>query len=424
MLLRFSVTNFLSMRDRQELSLAVSSLKDTDEGLIDAPMVPSGKVLPVAMIYGANASGKSNLLEAIHYMRSAVLNSHREGKPGGGISRVPFALDPEYANTPSVFEIDFIVYGIRYHYGFEATDEEYVAEWLFSFPKGRRQTLFERTDKTFKFGRELKGRNRVIEDLTRPNSLFVSAAAQNHHKQLSKVAEFFRSMFGVTAVAISGEIASLKLADNELDNRVIDFLKSIGSGVVDYQRQESELTEEMKALNRDVFSVLQKYMHESIDFDLENQLNVEIKLGHTGKDGKSVFFDLDRESAGTRRLLVILGHVFHALDQGNLLVIDELDSSLHTQACDAILALFASRKTNPKGAQLITTTHDTNLLCSPLLRRDEIWFTEKDDEGATSLYPLSDIRTRKGDNIEKGYLQGRYGAVPFSGSITDLVDAG
>jgi AAA15 family ATPase/GTPase len=120
---------------------------------------------------------------------------------------------------------------------------------------------------------------------------------------------------------------------------------------------------------------------------------------------------------------MLLGLVFQALDEGAPFVIDELDASLHTQACEAVLALFSSPETNPRGAQLIATTHDTNLLRSRMLRRDQIWFTEKDGHGATHLYPLTDIRTRKEDNIEKGYLQGRFGAIPFSGSISDLVSA-
>ena len=129
---------------------------------------------------------------------------------------------------------------------------------------------------------------------------------------------------------------------------------------------------------------------------------------------------MERESAGTRRLLIVLDLAFRALDEGAPLFIDELNASLHTQAAEVVLNLFCSRETNPKGAQLIATTHDTNLLASSALRRDEVWFTEKDTEGATHLYPLTDIRTRKGDNIEKGYLQGRYGAVPFDDPISAL----
>ncbi|CAA7626442.1 conserved hypothetical protein [Magnetospirillum sp. UT-4] len=127
------------------------------------------------------------------------------------------------------------------------------------------------------------------------------------------------------------------------------------------------------------------------------------------------------ESDGTRRLLVILQAAFNALDTGGLLIVDELSSSLHTKAAEAILALFCDRATNPKGAQIIATTHDTNLLRSEWLRRDQVWFTEKDEGGATHLYPLSDFRTRPGDNFEKGYLQGRYGAIPFAGDVRSLL---
>ena len=147
---------------------------------------------------------------------------------------------------------------------------------------------------------------------------------------------------------------------------------------------------------------------------------IGIELGHRGRDGKPVYFDLDRESAGTRRLLVTLGFAFRALDEGTALVIDELDASLHTHASEAVLKLFCSPETNAKGAQLVATTHDTSLMATALLRRDQLWFSEKGADGATQLYPLSDIRTRKGDNIERGYLQGRYGAVPFNDPISSF----
>ena len=149
-----------------------------------------------------------------------------------------------------------------------------------------------------------------------------------------------------------------------------------------------------------------------------------LRFAHRRCDGADVNFTADMESDGTRRLLYMLAPVFHALDNGTLLIVDELNAHLHTQVCEAVLALFSSPETNPKGAQLIATTHDTNLLRSPYLRRDQVWFAEKDRDGATHLFPLTDIRTRKGDNLEKGYLQGRYGAVPYAGSVRDLLKGG
>ncbi len=179
------------------------------------------------------------------------------------------------------------------------------------------------------------------------------------------------------------------------------------------------MSKEAQELRREIASAIRKVSKEPFEFGPE----FAIELAHRGSEGEAIYFDLDHESAGTRRLLILLGSVFHALDDGVPLVVDELDASLHTRACEAVLSLFSSPATNPNGAQMIATTHDTNLLRSPLLRRDQIWFTEKDGEGATHLYPLTDIRTRKGDNIEKGYLQGRYGAIPFSGPIADIFAA-
>lgn len=426
MLLRFSATNHLSMRLQQELTLAASTLKDVTTGLIDCAAVPSGRVLPVVVIYGANASGKSNVVDAIRFMRSAVMLSHSQGDPEGSVPRAPFALDPACAKAPSVFSIDFLIDGVRYHYGFEASDEAFDAEWLYAFPKGSRQTLFDRKGKIFKFGRGLKGRNKVISDLTRPNSLFLSAAAQNDHEHLSKVAGFFRSLRIDSTISIAGMNASMSLADREVDNRAIKFLGKIGTGVIGYRQKEQEVPEEVKALNRNLVAAINKVARgKNILFNsFITDKNVAIELAHQGHDGKSVFFDLDNESAGTRRLLLLLGRIFRVLDEGAVLVIDELDASLHTQACEAVLALFSSPVTNPKGAQMVATTHDINLLQSSMLRRDQVWFTEKDDEGATHLYPLTDIQTRKGDNIRKGYRQGRFGAIPYPGPISDLITAG
>ena len=422
MLLRFSVQNHLSMRRPQALSLLASALKDVEAGLIECSASPDANVLPAAIIYGSNASGKSNLVAAIRYLCWTVLFSHRRGEPGGGVPRTPFALDPACAEEPSIFDADFVIDGSRYHYGFEALDDRFSAEWLHAFPNNRRQLLFERNEQDFRFGRGLKGRNRVIADLTRPNSLFLSAAAQNDHEQLSEVVGFFRSLRCDTEIAVRGPLASMSLTDDDMDARVIKFLERIGTGVIDYRRLEQEIPEELQVFERELNAVLQKVAKGHLEIAAEEKKRRSIiELAHRGHGGEAIFFDLERESAGTRRLLLLLGHVFRALDTGSVLVVDELDASLHTKACEAILELFSTPETNPHGAQLIATTHDTNLLGSPLLRRDQVWFTEKDREGATHLYPLTDIRTRKGDNVEKGYLQGRYGAIAFSGPLHDLV---
>ena len=415
MLLRFGVSNRLSMRDRQELSLTASSLKDPIEGLIDCPSSPSGSVLPAALIYGANASGKTNFIDSLRVMREMVLNSHNKGEPGGGVPlRQPFALDPENAGSPTRFDIDFVMDGVRYHYGFEASDEAFLSEWLYAFPKAHRRMLFEREGDEFHFGRSLGGQNKTIATLVRPNSLFVSAAAQNDHEQLSGVYAYFRSIRGVDGTGVPGDEASSYFVQEEPDDRVIDFLAKIGTGIIEYRREEYEVPEEYRAFRREIEAPARRMLNRSVSSNIDIvDKRTAIEFGHRGHDGDPVFLSVDRESAGTRRLLVVLDLVFRALDEGVTLCVDELDASLHTHAAEAVLALFCSKDTNPRGAQLIATTHDTNLMRSRVLRRDQVWLAEKDAGGATRLYPLTDIRTRSGDDFSKGYLQGRYGAVPF-----------
>ena len=411
MLLRFSVSNHLSIRDSQELLFTASSLKDPSDGLIDCSAAPNESVVPAVVIYGANASGKSNLVDAITVMRHMVLRSHTEGDPGGGVPRQAFRLDTESSRRPSRFEIDFVLDGVRHHYGFEANDREFLSEWLYAFPKSHRRSLFVRDRDDYRFGRDLKGRNSVIAGLTRPNSLYVSAAAQNRHDQLSAVYGYFLSFHGFMGVGVAGPEASAWLANEDVDSRVIDFLGKIDTGICDYRRRETDLPEEMRTFQRELFELVRKRSSESIEFDAEGK-QVAVELGHRSPVGEPVFLDLNLESAGTRRLLLVLSLVYRALDEGTPLAIDELDASLHTLAGSEILKLFCSPETNPRGAQLIATTHDTNLMDASVLRRDQLWFTAKDADGATHLYPLTDIRTRASDNFEKGYLQGRYGAVP------------
>ena len=415
MLLRFSVSNHLSLRDSQELLFTTSSLKDKTEGLIDCAVAPRGSILPAVVIFGANASGKSNLVHALQAMQRMVLFSHTHGEPTGGVPRHAFRLDASYSHKPSHFEIDFVCEGVRYHYGFKADDTAFLSEWLYAIPKSHRRILFEREGNDFRFGRELKGQNNTIAGLTRSNSLYLSAAAQNSHQQISSLFEYFRSMDCLMRIDPSSEYW---LRNKEIDTRVIDFLGKLDTGICGYRRRETELPEESRAALREVLSVVRK-LTSTPDLN-EAAKQVTIELAHQSRDGDPVYLNLGMESAGTQRLLGMLSLAYRSLDAGAPLVIDELDMSLHTLASAAVLKLFCSPETNPNGAQLIATTHDTNLMRWAGLRRDQLWFTKKDEDGATLLYPLTDIRTRRSDNLEKGYLQGRYGAVPFDDPISVL----
>ena len=429
MLLRFSVSNHLSFREPQELSLVASSLKDPEEGLIACPPAPRGSALPAAMVYGPNASGKTNLLHALISMKRAVTESHIHAAPGGGVPRAAFLLDPAGAARPSRFEIDFVLDGVLHNYGFEASDEAFLSEWLYSFPRARARLLFERSSDGFRFGSSLRGRNRIVSELTKPNSLFLSVSAQMDHKQLTRVFEYFSSIRDIPHLGSQADLFSVISHGDIITGKLIEFINSIDRNVVDFQLRNAEISE-------DEFRKVFGGLHDAVKDENNSEtgspfirifdriqsgepLSV-VHLGHKSRDGDPVYLDPGLESAGTLRLMAMLGLVFRDLDRGSLFLIDELDASLHTHAAEALLALFCSPETNPKGAQLIATTHDTNLLNSPLLRRDQIWFTEKDRDGATRLYPLTDIRTRKGDDFERAYLQGRYGAVPSDDLVADL----
>lgn len=425
MLLRFGVSNFKSIRDYQELSLVASSLKDDPAYLLEINGSKE-RAVPLVGVYGANASGKSNLLLAFGHFRSFILTSHSKGPAEGGISRNPFLLDPNSEREPSRFDCDVIIQGIRYHYGFAVDNEKILEEWLYAFPTGSRQVWFHRKSgekPEFQFGKFLKGKNKTIEALTRENSLFLSAAAQNNHEQLSPLHRYFWARFHYSSVSTTDQsfVPDGYLGDDATRRKILSFLTFADTGISDLKMEDFEVRENFRQMFQELDSVVAKRTRTS---DLFTQFMStkpkEIRLAHRGSNGHSTYLKLDSESQGTLALLSILEPIFRALVNGQTLFIDELNTSIHTLLAIRILQLFVSPETNPKGAQLIFTTHDTNLLCANVLRRDEIWFTEKNNEGATHLYPLTNINTRKTDNLEKGYLQGRFGGIPFLGKLEDL----
>ena len=425
MLLRFAVSNFRSIRDEQELSLVASqAIKDDPASLIETPALRKDKALPAALIYGANASGKSNVVEALRFMRQMVVDSHTVLKPGAPLGRSPFRLAPGWPEKESRFDLTFVHAGVRYQYGFTALDDRFGSEWLYSWPSGSRRELFFREGQEFSFGRFFRGDNQMIARNTKENSLFVSAAAQNNHEQLKLIYGVFSELHFKLVASSSLSDVTHHLNMFGLDPRALKLLDSLGTGIRSISIDQHSLFARVKhidpLLSEDMLKAIFGGKFNKNGDPSEVKVTVA-KLGHSTSDGNIELFELRDESTGTVRLLSILGPIFEALDRGSVVIIDEIDSSLHTLAGEQIIKLFQSPKTNPKGAQLIATTHDTSLLKSDALRRDQVWFTEKDGVGVTHLYPLTDIHTRKGDNIEKGYLQGRFGAVPFAGSMDDFM---
>ena len=421
MLIEFRVENHRSLRDEQALTLEAGRIGESSDPRPRGVAGHGEKLLPAAVIYGANASGKSNVLAALAFMRDAVFLSHRQWEPDGGIPRTAFAWGDK-PNESSMFEASFLVEGTKYVYGFAVDDEVVLEEWLFAWPNHRKQVWFERERNWFKFGEHLSGPNESVKEVTRPNALFLSAAAQHGHRQLRWLYAWFGVIIPVNVLGrrlsifhagfvpemfFSSNERQLSLfagdeADDTLATRVGQLLKAADIGIVNIKRIDSEEERRGRTLRRP-----------------------RILLKHQAGDDDS-WLDLEEESEGTKTLIQMAPSVFLALDLGGLLLIDELESSLHPSLGSAIVKMFNSPKTNPKNAQIVFTTHDTNLLGTtlgePPLRRDQVWFTEKDKQGASKLYPLTDYKPRRAENLERGYLQGRYGAIPFLGDIAWITE--
>lgn len=423
MLLRFEAENVSSIVERQELSLVASKLKGNESGLLPVPGTLDLQAVPVALIYGANASGKTNFVRALMFMRNAILSSHSQGNPKGGVPRAPFALDEEIENQPSHFEAEFVVDGSRYIFGFTCDSKDFLTEWLYSFPEGKRRKLYEREGKSVEFGPSMLGPKKILVDFMRSNSLFISTATQNDHEELSKLVEFFRNIEYSGTLSASPVTVTSTFKEGQIDPRTIKFLEDTGTGIVGIEQHQKEIPEQVKAFNLELAAIAKKHLGDETAVESEpSGKDVEIQLVHQGLKGRYAL-PLRRESAGTRRILVMMSKVLRALDSGNLLIIDELDASLHTLVAEQILELFSNKIYNPCGAQLIATTHDTNILACNHLRRDQIWFCEKDRFGTSRIYSLADFKLRANDRFEKGYLEGRFGAIPFSGDLARLIEA-
>jgi uncharacterized protein len=421
MLIEFRVENHRSLRDEQVLTMEAGRLGDEDDL---RPRRVSGYaecLLPVAVLYGANASGKSNVLAALAYMRDVVVMSHSIWSPNQGVPRDPFAWGPK-RDEPSLFEASFLAGDVRYQYGFIATDERFLEEWLHAWPKGKKQAWFEREGDAFKFGEHLKGENKLIEGVTRDNALFLSAAAQHRHPQLTPIFSWFRAIEAVNLPAGQQFLTPGLSPDFRLRSRIggeqgawLQKLSAGGDG-------GEPLLDRIQPLLRNADLGIVDLALGKEDTDALGRVSRSrgILLKHEGPY-QDAWLPLGEESRGTQALFRLAVPLLFALDEGGILLVDELEASLHPLLAQQIVRQFHEPATNPRNAQLIFTTQDTNLLGTmmdgPALRRDQMWFTEKDAEGATTLYPLTDFKPRKAENIERGYLQGRYGAIPFLGDF-------
>lgn len=403
MLLEFMCSNHKSIKDKIVFS-ALAGSDNTNDDMTEE--IAGVKVLKSAVIYGANGSGKSNFIDAISFVKNLVVNSITH-QPGQGIRQIPHKLSG--LGSESTYQVQFVIKGIRYVFGFSLKNLLVSEEYLYYFPNGRQAKIFDRKDEKFTVGSKFRGKFSSCKDVLKPNRLLLSCAA--NFTAVEEVADAF-SFFNNELVVYGAEnqdnwmnYSLYQINSNEKMKRVVlSLMQDLGMGVkdikvsIDQKKMESIelppfLTDEFKnmLLQTKVDAITAKVVYEKFETDL-----------------------LQDESTGVRKLFALLCPMIDILINGKVLLCDELEASLHEALVYELVKLFMTIKTD-KFAQIIFTTHETGLLNLDLFRRDQIWFTEMEGtDRSTDLYSLAEIKNvRKDDNFGKGYITGKYGAIPM-----------
>ncbi len=424
MLIEFKVKNFRSIREEQTFSLVAGKAdKNLPECVIDKNLkgLSGIQYLKGAAIYGANASGKTNVMQALRFLADFVCRSATKIQPGDPTGAQPFKLDNSSTTQPTELEVTFETQGTRYLYGIALTSERVTEECLYAYPKGLPQCWCHRTynpeKKSYIWEKPSAAFNsdKKLQEYTKENALFLSVGAQWNHEQLMNVFNWFKTELRFIRLSaddfgLSPSYTAKQLDDPEAHSRILNLLKSADFGV-------SEAFSEKRELNLDdLKGTLTEKILEKISASGEGKPFYErqINLIHQSDSGSPVPMDFNKEeSAGTRRFFSLIGPWLDILDNGYTVFIDEIDTSLHPNLVKELLKLLFCSKNNPHEAQIVFTTHNPVFLDQALIRRDQVWFTEKNEQGATYLYPLTDYKPRNKEALSKRYLAGVYGAIPY-----------
>lgn len=441
MLIEFSIGNYRSFKDKVTFSMVAANIVAKEKELDDNNVFAVDdelKLLKSAAIYGANASGKSNIAKALNFMKWFMINSSKDTQSTEKIRVEPFRLSTESEAQPSFFEIVFILDGKKYRYGFEATQEDVVSEWLFYVPKTRETRLFERVydGNSGQIGLSKTFNAKGIYKITRRNALFLSVAAQFNVEIAEKILDWLtiklqiisgldnRDYFDYTFLCLT--------ENNDFREEIIQLIKKLDLGIREIRVNEPEITrvkatELTELADYDNFSEeMQNWLRLSTVKAI-SQKGTRINTVHQKFDAQGNYVSMElfnlehQESEGTKKIVAIAGLLVDTLKNGKVLIFDEFDARLHPLISKAIVELFNSKETNYNNAQLIFMTHDTNLLSNKLFRRDQIWFTEKNKYGATDLYSLVEYKVRNDASFESDYIKGRYGAIPFIGNLSQII---
>jgi len=422
MLLAFRAENVRSFRDPLDFTLEATALAE-DAVPRGVPWREDGRhplwVLPAAGIFGANASGKTNLLRVMDDMRRIVLTSFRSGDPSGPMYRRPFRLDPAAESKPSSYEIDLVLNGIRHEYKFVIDDTRVIYEHARRFPRGKAAMLFRRHGDELELGESNRSKGRAVAEILRPNALYLSAAAAANHPDLLPLYEWFASNLTLAEAQSRptrwAYTAHLLTSNDDRREQVLALLHAADLGITNarVRKLDPQMLERFRRAMRILSD--REDEPEATEHDAEAPF-LGVVLSHRGAEG-SVELASEDESLGTLVWLGLAGPVVSALAAGTVLLADELEASLHPTLVAQLVRAFQDSESNPKGAQLIFNSHEAGLLGDSagerVLGRDQVWFTEKLHDGSTRLYPLTDLNPRKDEAVGRRYLAGRYGATPI-----------
>ncbi len=422
MLLEFEIANFRSFRAAQTLSMVADNVGEhVEDNTFDPRLKGFKRLLRSAAVYGSNAAGKSNFILGLQVMQSFVLQS-ASSNLAIAPPYEPFKLSAKTRAAPSEFRISFVQNAVRYEYGFSIDAQRVRDEWLVEYVNPRGREIFERRLSSsakggydWSFSSHLKGQRKLWSESTRPNSLFLSTAAQLNSKQLLPVFEWFQKRLVVISGASQlNPTLTIQLLDRkDGPERLLPFLREADLGISDV----SITREAIPATGPVLVAPGSNAIIEQTP-DGRARSAIKVTFSHLDDKSRPVALSLSEESAGTQTLFRTAGAWLNVLENGEVIVVDEaIDTSLHPLLVRYLVSRFHSNVTNPKNAQLFFSTHNTSLLSQNLFRRDQVWFVEKSAEGASSLYPLTDFRVRSDEALERGYLRGRYGALPILQSI-------
>lgn len=421
MLIEFRFKNYRSFRDEVVLSMEATGLSSFKSSLLKYNNL---KLLPGVAIYGKNGGGKSNVIRAFWLAVQFIKNAQRTQHENAIVPVVPFMLNDTSKNEPSEFEFIYTIENVKYWYVFAATREKITKESLYHAPKGQKALVFSREDQRFSFTED-KAKRKLISETVAENQLFFSIACTMNDVVCAKAMKWFREQ-----LFFSRDYADIpkQLLDYSNDTNMLkaisDYAKAADFGIEDMQFEidSKEVDEELefpKDIPEGLKTALIQFMHV-----LSENSETKLKLGqikatsfHQGQNenGSRQLYSLELsdESDGTRKLMSIAPAIESALKKGGVLLIDEIERELHPMLVDFIIAKFQSKTTNTKGAQIIFTTHNTELMNLELLRKDQFYFADKNRvDGSTELYSISEFSTKTSENIRKGYLLGKYGATP------------